>query len=304
MEIRKAMRKRAKIRIGLAAPSGAGKTYSALLIAAGMGEKIGVIDTENGSAELYSDLLPQGYDVITLQAPYTPARYIEAMRAFEKAGYDVIVIDSLSHAWAGEGGSLDKQGKMADRGMNSFAAWRSITPEHNALVESILQSPAHVIATMRAKTEYVLEADSKGKMSPKKVGMAPVMRDGFEYEMTVCLDLDHNHVASASKDRTRLFDGLFFTPTIDTGKKMMAWIEGAAPAAPEPEPEPALLLTAEHATMIRATAPATVVTKVEEYYKVDALEQIEDRHFDSIYRRLLANVKPATAAQAAKGAQA
>lgn len=223
MEIRKAERKKAKLRLGIAAPSGAGKTYSALLLAFGLGGKIGLIDTEHGSGDLYAHL--GDYDIISIEAPYTVNKYTQAIKAFEQAGYDTVIIDSLSHAWSGDGGLLDKQGKMADRGTNSFAAWRTITPEHNALVDAMLSSPCHIIATMRAKQEYVLEVDAKGKQAPKKVGMAPVQREGMEYEFTVMLDVDMNHVASASKDRTSLFDGQFMKITPDTGKMLLAWLE-------------------------------------------------------------------------------
>lgn len=228
MEIRKAERKKAKLRLGIAAPSGAGKTYSALLLAFGLGGKVGLIDTEHGSGDLYAHL--GDYDIISIEAPYSVSKYLEAIKAFEQAGYGTIIIDSLSHAWAGDGGLLDKQGKMADRGTNSFAAWRTITPEHNSLVEAMLRSPCHIIATMRAKQEYVLETNDKGKQQPKKVGLAPVQREGMEYEFTVMLDVDMNHIASASKDRTSLFDGRFFKISDETGKELLAWLEtGAEP---------------------------------------------------------------------------
>lgn len=223
MEIRKAERKKAKLRLGIAAPSGAGKTYSALLLAFGLGGKVGLIDTEHGSGDLYAHL--GDYDIISIEAPYLVSKYTQAIKAFEEAGYSTIIIDSLSHAWAGDGGLLDKQGKMADRGTNSFAAWRTITPEHNNLVDAMLRSPAHIIATMRAKQEYVLETNDKGKQQPKKVGMAPVQREGMEYEFTIMLDVDMAHVASASKDRTSLFDKQFFQITQDTGRTLLAWLE-------------------------------------------------------------------------------
>lgn len=223
MEIRKAERKKAKLRLGIAAPSGAGKTYSALLMAFGLGGKVGLIDTENGSGDLYAHL--GEYDVITLRAPYDVSKYLSAIKTFEDAGYSVIIIDSLSHAWAGEGGFLDKHGKMADRGTNSFAAWRTLTPEHNSLVEAMLKSPAHIIATMRSKQEYVLELNDKGKQTPRKVGLAPVQREGMEYEFTVMLDVDMSHHATASKDRTGLFPtGKFFKITPYTGKELIEWL--------------------------------------------------------------------------------
>lgn len=232
MEIRRAERKKAKLRLGISAPSGGGKTYSALLMAFGLGGKVGLIDTERGSGDLYAHL--GEYDIIGIEAPYSVSKYREAIKAFESAGYDTIIIDSLSHAWAGDGGLLDKQGKLADRGTNSFAAWRTITPEHNALVESMLQSPCHIIATMRSKQEYILETNDKGKQTPKKVGMAPVQREGMEYEFTVMLDVDMNHIASASKDRTSLFDGQFFKIEQKTGETLLSWLDsGVAPALSE-----------------------------------------------------------------------
>jgi len=223
IQIRKAERKKAKLRLGIAAPSGAGKTYSSLMLAFGMGGKVGLIDTEHGSGDLYAHL--GDYDIIPIEAPYTVAKYLEAIKAFEEAGYTTIIIDSLSHAWAGDGGLLDKQGKIADRGTNSFAAWRSITPEHNSLVDAMLQSQTHIIATMRSKQDYVLEVNDKGKQMPKKVGLAPVQRDGMEYEFTVMLDVGMDHTATASKDRTGMFDGQYFKITQETGKTLLAWLE-------------------------------------------------------------------------------
>lgn len=223
LQIRKAQRRKAKLRLGIAAPSGAGKTYSSLLLAFGIGKKIGLIDTENGSGDLYAHL--GEYDIITLQAPYEIKKYLTAIKAFEDNGYDVIIIDSLSHAWAGDGGLLDKVGKMSG---NSYTNWRSITPEHNALVEAILQSPCHVISTMRSKTEYVMEENEKGKLTPKKVGLAPIQREGMDYEMTVMMDVDQKHNATCSKDRTGIFDGRIFTITKETGTELLNWLESGS----------------------------------------------------------------------------
>jgi len=237
MIIRKAERRKARLRLGISAPSGAGKTYSSLLIAYGITgdwSKVGLIDTENGSGDLYAHL--GEYMILPLEAPFSPDRYIEAIKAFEDAGVDVIIIDSLSHAWAGEGGGLDIQAAItaASRSGNSWSAWREVTPKHNALVNAMLQSKCHIIATMRTKTEYVVEEDEKGKKAPKKVGLAPIQRDGMEYEFTVMLDLSPNHIASASKDRTGLFDGQYFKPDIETGKMLAKWLEtGAEVVKPE-----------------------------------------------------------------------
>ncbi len=167
--------------------------------------------------------------MLQLSPPYTPARYVEAIHALAEAGCDTIIVDSLTHAWTGEGGSLDRQGKFADKSGNSWQAWRQVTPEHNALVEALLQSPCHVIATMRAKTEYVQEKDERtGRQVVRKIGLAPVMRDGIEYEFTIFMELDSQHLAHVGKDRTRLFDGMILRPDVDTGRELLAWLDSGA----------------------------------------------------------------------------
>jgi hypothetical protein len=251
---RKAERRKAKLRCALAGPSGSGKTFSALLMAFGLGGKVALIDTENGSGDLYAHL--GEYDICPITAPFIPDKYIAAIKAAEAAGYDVIIVDSLSHAWAGEGGLLDMQGKIADSGKgNSYTAWRSVTPKHNALVEAMLQSKSHIIATVRSKQDYVQEKDEKGKVTQiKKVGMAPVQREGLEYEFTVFFDLSMQHEASASKDRTSLFDSRFIKPSPELGKELLAWLNSGAdvPApSPQADPRPA---AAEKAASAAATA--------------------------------------------------
>lgn len=233
---RKAERRKARLRLGLVGPAGSGKTYGALLIAMGLGGKIALIDTENGSGDLYAHL--GDYDVCTLDAPYTVQKYLAAIEEAEQAGYSVLIIDSLSHAWAGEGGLLDQQGKIADSGRgNSYTAWRQVTPWHNKLVEAMLTSKCHIIATMRAKTEYVQEKNDKGKTEIRKVGMAPVQRDGMDYEFGVVFDLDVNHNATVSKDRTTLFDGQIFRPSRKTGEALRDWLESGTDS-PGPAGQP------------------------------------------------------------------
>jgi hypothetical protein len=229
--IRKAERRKSKLRLALVGPTGSGKTYSALQLAFGLGTKVGLIDTEHGSGDLYADL--GNYDVITLEPPFSVQKYRDAIRAFEEAGYDTIIVDSLSHAWSGEGGLLDKQGQLENSGKyrNSFATWREITPEHNRLVEQMLGSPAHIVATMRSKMEYVVEKDDRGKNTVRKVGLAPIQRDGVSYEFTVVMDIAENHTASASKDRTTLFDGWCDRISAATGRTLRHWLDsGTEPA--------------------------------------------------------------------------
>lgn len=251
MQMRKAQRKKAKLRLALSGPAGSGKTFGALLIAYGITgdwEKICLIDTENGSGELYANYDLGGieigeYNVITLESPYAPDRYVAAIRECERAGIEVIIVDSLTHAWSGEGGLLDRKGqieKSGKPGVNSWTAWRDVTPMHNRLVETILTSRCHIIATLRAKMDYVQEKDpSTGRNIVRKVGMSPIQRDGMEYEFTVFVDISQDHQATSSKDRTSLFDGKVFVPSIETGRQLLGWLEsGVEPVAAEPETLP------------------------------------------------------------------
>ena len=224
MEFRKAERRKAKLRLGITGPAGSGKTYGALLVAFGLGGKIAMIDTENGSGDLYSAL--GDYDIGSLSAPYTVQKYLQAIHDAENSGYNVLIIDSLSHAWNGEGGLLDMQGRIADQSrMNSFAAWRQVTPLHNKLVETMLSSPCHIIATMRSKTDYVQVENERGRTEIRKVGLAPVQREGMDYEFGTVFDLSADHTVTVSKDRTSLFDGEVFRLSQETGHKLKEWLD-------------------------------------------------------------------------------
>lgn len=231
----KAQRKKAKLRLAICGPSGSGKTYSSLLLAQGIGGRIAMIDTERGSGELYSELCE--YDVCQLTPPFLPEKYIKALHAAEQDGYTTIIIDSLTHAWAGTGGLLEEVDKRKGRG-NDFTAWRDITPMHNALVDAMLQSPCHIIGTMRTKTAYEMVKDEKtGKIKPVKIGMAPVQRDGMEYEFTTVIDVEvEKHMATSSKDRTGILDGKYFKCSVEIGNQIKSWLDGGidapAPAAP------------------------------------------------------------------------
>lgn len=181
------------------------------------------------------------YLTINLESPFSATRYLEAIDLAEQAGVEFLIIDSLSHAWTGEGGLLDVQGNVAKRTGNSYTAWREVTPMHNKLVDKILQCPMHIAVTLRTKTEYVIEDSSSGKKAPRKIGMAPIFRDGIEYEFSVFFELDQSHAAAATKDRTGLFDSQYFVITADTGLKIQEWLSGASPTAAESLPmQPAL----------------------------------------------------------------
>ncbi len=214
------------MKILLSGPAGSGKTYSSLLLAHGLTsswEEICVIQTETGSAGLYSHLGP--FNVIDLEPPYHPARFIEAIKLATDAGMKAIIIDSISHEWSGKGGCFDLHEQVTQKMKvpNSFTAWASVTPLHQNFLDAIIQCPVHVVCTARAKTEFIM-VDRNGKQTPQKVGLAPITRDGFDYEMSVHLELDQQHQAHCSKDRTGLFmDKHPFVISADTGIRIMNW---------------------------------------------------------------------------------
>ena len=228
MQLRQSERKRAKIKMALQGSAGAGKTFSALLLAQGLTNgdlsKVAIIDTENGSADLYAHL--GNYNVLTLTPPFTPENYIKAIEVCEKAGMQVIIIDSMSHCWDE---LLDFHSKLAG---NSFTNWAKVTPRQKAFVDKILQTDAHIIATMRTKQDYVLN-QKDGKYIPEKVGLKAVQRDGLDYEFTLVFDIDIKHFAVSSKDRTGLFMGKpEFVIKPGTGRMILDWCNEGAEKLP------------------------------------------------------------------------
>lgn len=219
MQLRQSERKKAKIKMALQGSAGSGKTYSSLLLAEGLTNgnfsKVAVIDSENGSADLYAHL--GQYNVLSLKPPFTPESYIKAIEVCEKAGMEVIIIDSISQSWEE---LLDYHSSLAG---NSFTNWAKVTPRQNAFIDKILQADAHVIATMRTKQDYVLN-QKDGKFIPEKVGLKAVQRNDLDYEFTLVFDIDIKHFAVSSKDRTGLFMGKpEFVITVETGKKILEW---------------------------------------------------------------------------------
>jgi len=226
LQLRKATRKKSFLRLNLSAPSGAGKTMSALRMAKGLvgnWDKIAVIDTENGSASLYSHL--GDFNTIDLQPPFSPERYIEAVNACISAGMECIIIDSSSHEWNGAGGCIEINERLAAAKYkgNTWSAWNETTPRHDAFVQTVLQCRAHVITCTRSKMETVMGEGKK----VHKVGMKDIQREGWEYELTVSLNIDRDtHLAIASKDRTNLFEGKEpFLITEATGEQIKQWCE-------------------------------------------------------------------------------
>ena len=223
MNLRKAERQQARIRMGLQGPSGSGKTMGALLVAYGMTNdwsKIAVIDTENNSSHLYAHL--GDFNVLGLTVPYSPELYIEAIRTCEDAGMEVIIIDGVSHEWDGTGGILETHGNMIG---NSFTNWSKLTPRHNQFINAMLSTSCHLINTIRSKQDYVL-AEKNGKMVPEKIGMKGVQREGMDYELTLVLEIDIKQNVTATKDRTGLFmNKPEFKLSIEIGSKILEWCQ-------------------------------------------------------------------------------
>ncbi|MEO4069765.1 AAA family ATPase [Acinetobacter pittii] len=216
----KAERKKAKLKLNLNGASGSGKTYSALVLASSLGKKIAVIDTENESASLYANEF--NFDTLPLKPPYSPERFAGAIHAAHSMGYEVLIIDSASHEWIGTGGCLEINDEAAKRFKgNTWSAWSETTPRHRKFIDAILQTDMHIITTTRAKTETV--QGEKGKVI--KLGMKAEQREGYEYELTVSLDMLHeNKFAIPTKDRTKLFNPAGEVITKETGEKLIAWL--------------------------------------------------------------------------------
>lgn len=251
MEIKKATKYAARLRLGIGGVTGAGKTYTMLRIgtewAKREGGRLGVIDTEHGTASLYADEFD--FDVIELES-FAPDRYIEAVHAFERSAEHVVIgIDSLSHAWIGKDGELEQVDRIAAKSQsgNSFTAWRTVTPQHNSLVEALVGCKKHLIVTMRSKMAYELQEGQNGKKTPVKLGMAPMMRDGIEYEFDVYADIDVSHTFEVTKTRCRAVDGY---RTSKAGEEFAGtlwdWAQGEA--APEKPPAPADSIAAPEAS--------------------------------------------------------
>lgn len=269
---KRAIKYEQKLRLALCGPTGSGKTFTALVIAqelTGPEGRVGVIDTEHGSASLYSDEF--SFDTLELTS-FAPKKYIDAIREAATAGIKVLIIDSLSHAWMGVDGALDQVDKAGARmGGNKFAAWRDVTPQHNALVDAILSAPMHIICTMRSKMEYILEEkvkDGRTTVVPRKVGMAPIQRDGMEYEFTLVGEMDINHSLVVTKTRINALDGLVVSkPDKDIAVTILGWLHGEtrpepeAPAAAEATPAPATTNGAKPAPRKGAPTAADIPTE-------------------------------------------
>jgi hypothetical protein len=266
---RKAVKEQVKLRLALCGLAGSGKTFSALAIAKHLipGARVAVIDTERGSASLYADKFD--FDVLELDS-FSPLAYVDAIRSAEAEGYQIVVIDSLTHAWSGKDGALDQKDRAADRDPrgNSWTAWRNVTPKHNALVDAMLTSRAHVIATMRTKMEYVQDKDANGRTEIKKVGLAAIQREGMEYEFTLVGDVDLTHTLKISKTRCDGIDvgDMFEKPGESFAKKVYAWLTSGVEPASRPTPAP-VVVASEPAAPRAPVEPSQLDAKLDDAFK-------------------------------------
>lgn len=288
-QIKRARRSHARLRMALAAVSGAGKTMGALRMAKGLVQrlidmgvlegnlegKICLIDSERKSAQLYADICP--FDTIELEPPYSVDRYQQAISTVERAGYAICVIDQISHAWSGPGGQLEFVDALKARGGNQMSPWAKVTPIQQEFYDRMLRSPMHIIVTMRCKSEYVIQEVQDGnriKKVPVKIGLSPVQRDGIEYEFTTCLDIDlESHMATASKDRTRLFMDKQTFIDESVGERLADWLQSgeAIKLMDAPKPEAGATATAgASATQQGGAEPSEAKQKGEALHKLDS----------------------------------
>lgn len=273
----KATKRQAKGRIALFGTSGSGKTYTSLIIARELanGGRVAVIDTESGSASKYAD----EFDFDTCDLPdFSPQSYIDAIAEAARNGYAVVVVDSLSHAWMGRGGVLEIVDKATarSRSNNTFSAgWKEGTPEHNRLIEALVGCRTHLVVTMRSKTEYVVEDNGNGKKMPRKVGLAPVQRDGMEYEFDIVGDMDaESNKLVVSKSRCKkLSGGVFVRPDAEFGQIIRDWLIDGTP------PEPVTVASADQVAELRdlletTPLPEGLIDRWLDKARVSQLEQL------------------------------
>jgi hypothetical protein len=221
IQAKKAVKHQVKVKIAFIGPSGSGKTYSALKVAKGFGNRTLLLNTEGDRGYLYASLFE--YDIVDLEPPFTPERYVEIINYAEQEEYDTLIIDSGSHEWSGRGGLLEVQGSMTG---NSYTNWAKITPRHNVFVDKLLYCKIHTIVCLRGKDVYVMTENDKGKQAPKKEGLGAEQRANFEYEMMATLMIDQkNHVATPMKDNTGLFENRYEMLSEEHGKLLKQWAE-------------------------------------------------------------------------------
>lgn len=261
-----------KLKMALVGASGTGKTYTALQLASGLGKKIAMVDTENGSSQLYSKVF--NFDVDVLK-DYSPNSYKNAIDNAIKYKYDVLIIDSLSHEWEGTGGILQmvENETLKSQSKNSFTAWKNPSKLHTDLIYTILHAPIHIIVTMRAKSDYVIQEDERGKKSVMKVGLKPIQRDGVEFEFDVVGRFVGNAVLYIEKTRiNEIFDRTLAIEdlTPELGKKIFSYLQ-AIPTSPSNDEVPDDEVIPE-AKNVATEAKQVPKKKTQEYVTIDAVK--------------------------------
>ena len=266
-----------KARVLISGAAGSGKTIAALELASALGSRVAVIDTENGSAALYSDKYK--FEMLNLQPPYPPEDFVQAIKVAENSGFDVIVVDGITPEWSGTGGCLDLHTKLGGR----FQDWAKITPRHRKFIQKILECSTHIICTCRSKQGYAMDEQSK---KVTKLGMAPEQRDGLDYEMTLVFNIiNQTHLAEATKDRTGLFDGKQFLISKNTGLEILEWLNSGTPAK---SPAPTI-------TDVRNLLISAGVKSIPDFKKVmmqvlgeeyDTLEELNQEQLLTLYKEM------------------
>lgn len=277
---KKATKQQAKLRAALFGPAGAGKTFSALRIAKGLGSKIAVIDTERGSASKYADRFD--FDVLELGKDRSIDAYVSGISDAGEAGYDVLVIDSLSHAWQELLEEVEQLARAKYKG-NTWSAWSDGTPRQRKLIDAILTYPGHVLSTMRSKTEWTTQ-EHNGRKTPVRVGLAPEQGKGIEYEMDLLLEMSAEHVCTVLKDRTGRFqDKLIDHPGEDFGKALAEWLNsGEAP----PQLVNSTQVAALRKLAVARSDKADLKAWLKSNYNVESGDHLLAEHYAAVSERL------------------
>ena len=288
MSFQRATRTQARARVAIDGPAKSGKSKTALRLAFSLGKKVAAIDTEFGSLSKYADDSDEGegpytFDVCNLRT-FSPDSYTAEIQAAERTGFDVLIIDSLSHAWVGEGGALDIKDRQ---GGNSFVAWQKVTPIHRRMIDAILASRLHVIATMRSKTEYVLEEEinrnGKTVQVPKKIGMAPVQRDGTEYEFDMLLSMNQAHLCTVTGSRCPAMDGKSTVkPGAEFFRPYVEWLGLGRPESPRSTPEQ----INRYAAALNGAAAEPYRRRIQELYRVADFDQLTTTDAEDVLTKL------------------
>ena len=259
----KAVKYAAKGRVALVGPAGSGKSYTMLLIAralAGPNGKIAAIDTEHGSLSKYADIFD--FDVMELDS-FSPQSFVDALHAAEDAGYDVFCCDSLSHFWVGKDGALEFVDMAGKRNRDNMGGWKEFRPHERAMVDEMVSSTCHVVCTMRTKTDYQEQTDSNGKKKRVKVGLAPVQREGLEYEFDLIGYMDEENTFIADKTRCSAYSQKAFAkPGPKEFAPFVEWLKGEAREARPQLAAPTVIDTGGHPVGTRAAAQFVAEQKI------------------------------------------